>query len=271
MQISISGLGWLGLPLARHLQGKGHQIVGTCRDGDKAASLIAQGIGALPFSLGDKLDAALLRPLFQSQLLILNIPPGGKQGPRQGYQSHMQELLAFAKLEGVKYLLFISTTAVYGDTPGVVTEKTETQPNTASGYAHVAIEQTVFKTFDRGGCVLRLAGLVGGERHPAKHLAGRSEIAKPDQGVNLVHRKDVISAIEAIIREDKFGPTYHLSAHKHPSRKEYYQWAAKRLGLTEPEFLDDDGNNTGKLIDSRWTCQQLGLKLSYPSPFDMLD
>jgi nucleoside-diphosphate-sugar epimerase len=271
MQISIVGLGWLGLPLARQLQNSGFKIVGTCQDENKQIRLISAGLDALSYSLGDPLNTASLKALFTSQLLILNIPPGGKQGHKQNYQRQMQELVAHAKSQGVKQCLFISTTAVYGDTPGAVTEETETHPNTTSGHAHVAIEQSVIQSFGQGACVLRLAGLVGGERHPAKHLAGRSDIANTKQVVNLVHRDDVISAIEAIVRQDKFGSVMHLCAHDHPSRKEYYQWAARKLGLIEPTFLDDDGNNTGKLINSHYTCQQLGLELKYPSPFDMLN
>ena len=269
MHISIAGLGWLGLPLATHLQGKGQHIVGTCRDGDKAASLLARGIAALPFRLSDRLDTNILAPLFQSQLLILNIPPG-KHSANQDYQSRMQQLIAFAKAQGVEKILFISSTAVYGDTAGIVTENSATQANTASAQAHVAIEQTVIDTFGTGGGILRLAGLVGGERNPARHLAGRSALANPRQKVNLLHRDDVISAIDAIIGQDKFGAVMHLSAHDHPSRKEYYQWAARQLGLAEPGFLTDETHNTGKQIDSHWTCQQLGLSLKYPSPFDML-
>lgn len=270
MQISIVGLGWLGLPLARQLQDNDHKIVGTCRDDDKQARLISEGIDALSYSLGDPLCTHSLKALFTSRLLILNIPPGGKQGSKQDYQRQMQALVGHAKSQGVKHCLFISTTTVYGDTQGKVTEETETRPNTASGQAHVAIEQSVMEAFGKYASVLRLAGLVGGERHPAKHLAGRSDIANAKQVVNLVHRDDVIRAIEAIIRQDKFGAVMHLCAHDHPSRREYYQWATRQLGLAEPRFLNEQSNNSGKYIDSHWTCQQLGLELNYPSPFDML-
>jgi hypothetical protein len=80
----------------------------------------------------------------------------------------------------------------------------------------------------------------------------------------------VIRAIAQIIEKKIWGVTLHLAANEHPSREEYYRWAAVKLALPEPQFAPS-GPLTGKFIDASWTLQKLGLKLLYPSPFDMLD
>ena len=133
------------------------------------------------------------------------------------------------------------------------------------------IEQAIFEHLAQRACVIRLAGLVGKSRHPAKYLAGRKGLPNGQQAVNLVHQHDVINAIQQIIHLQLWGQTLHLCSAEHPSRKDYYCWAATKLGLALPEFITEEDSDSGKKIDARQSLEKLGLNLLYPSPFDMLN
>jgi nucleoside-diphosphate-sugar epimerase len=241
------------------------------RSAESVKALQNSGFPAIQYSLGNKLSSVKLKPLFESELIILNIPSGRKSIQADFFTTHMVELLEAIATEGDAQLIFISTTSVYGDKNGNITEQSPLSPTTDSGKAHVKIEQFIGEKFGARACVLRLAGLVGKDRHPAKYLAGRTGIPNGKHPVNLIHQFDVINAIQQIINLHVWGETLHLCSTEHPSREEYYSWAVEKLGLQSPEFLPSESGSTGKLIDANWTLQKLGLILQYRSPFHMFD
>lgn len=271
MKIAIVACGWLGQPLAQQLLKDGHSVVATCRSAAKQQELQNLGLTTHLFNLGDNLHSAMMQDVLQADLLILNIPPGGKHIQAEFFTHHMCALVQAAKNHGTQKLLFISTAAVYGEVQGEIFEHLLCQPVTLSAKAHLLIEQQVREVFGNNADILRLAGLVGHDRHPAKYLAAKSAVSQGSQGVNLVHQLDVISAIQAIIQQKYYGSIFHLSAHEHPSRQDYYSWACTQLGLQAPEFSVEANPSQGKLINAQWTCQQLGLQLKYSSPYDMLN
>ncbi|WP_026376824.1 SDR family oxidoreductase [Aestuariibacter salexigens] len=271
MKISIVGCGWLGLPLASHFISNGHIVSGTTRSTEKSSALRRANITAYQFTLGDDLSDKTLDSLFCVDALVLNLPPGRRTMDEQWFTEHMQQFIDISHERGCKNLLFVSTTSVYGSAEGKVNEHSAVSPDTASGRAHVALEKHLFEVFAEHGAVIRLAGLVNETRHPVKFLSGRVDIPNPNQCVNLVHQHDVIAAIDAIITANKFGKTYVLCSHEHPSRKDYYTWAATQLGLPRPAFTDEQSSDvTGKLVDAGESLRTLELELNYPSPYDMI-
>ena len=223
------------------------------------------------FQLGDPLDAPHLTPLFTSDILVLNIPPGRKNFAPEFYVRHMQVLMEKARQSGVDKLIFISTSAVYGESERTVFEYSELDPVTQSAQAHTQIEQYAQNLFGEHLCVMRLSGLIGPDRHPIRTLAGKSNLTNPHRRVNLVHLDDVIKALATVIEKQRYGHCFHLCAEEHPTRQEYYRFAAQSKSLTPPEFVEEEGNTSeGKILDCRFTLETLGIELSYPSPFDML-
>jgi nucleoside-diphosphate-sugar epimerase len=270
MQISVVGCGWLGLPLAINLQESGHNIVATCRSQQKADKLSQLGFDAECFKLGDELGHSRLAKLFMSRVLVLNVPVGRKSLITEHYVQHMKALLKHAANSQIQHLVFISSTSVYGDNSGTVTEQSPTHPQTQSGQINLTIEALVREDFAGSSTIIRAAGLVGKDRHPANYLAGKIGLLNPDHIVNLVHQDDVVCAIKAVIERGIWGQTLHLSALEHPSRNQYYTWAAEKLGLSAPKFVEGTGVALGKEIDATRSLKILGLSLKYPSPFDMI-
>ncbi len=265
--VSVCGCGWLGLPLAEHLLLKGYAVTGSKRTEEGVALLKNKGIEGVVFDIFNTASAQAPKTLFDADVFIANIPPGRKTLEGDGFVTAMKAMIDAAKAGNVKQFIFVSTTSVYGEVKGNVIESTECHPDTASGRAHRELETYVQTQFPENGVIVRFSGLVGGSRHPAKFLAGREGIANGKDPVNLIHRDDCISAMEAIIGNQLGGEILHLSASAHPTREDYYQWAAAELGLPEPQFVAEGGE--GKRICSDFSLKVLGIELRYPSPYLM--
>ena len=232
--ISIIGAGWLGLPLASHLRQLGHKLVLSRREIARVEQLTTEKWTAFSFQLGE----CLPDELSQSSIAVINIPPGRKSFDPETFFANIRKLCIDLQRNNTKNIIFISTTSVYGDKQGLVNELTECYPVTNSGKIHLEIERFIHALMPKQATVLRLAGLVGDTRHPAKSLSGKQQIPNPNQAVNLIHRDDVITAIQAIIDKQLWGHTLHLAATSHPKRKEYYCWSTTQLGLPPPEFVN---------------------------------
>jgi nucleoside-diphosphate-sugar epimerase len=270
MKISICGGGWLGQPLALQLMESGHKVVATSRTAQGAQALINKGIAATVFTLGEALPEVLA-----CDLLIVNIPPGRKAMAdntqrSRGFAAQIFSVLEALCISSSSKLIFISTSAVYGDTHQRVTENSSVDPTTPSARAHVQIEQFITQNIGTNACILRLGGLIGDLRHPATYLAGKEGLLNGEQAVNLVHQVDVIQAIRQIIVRQLWGEVLHLCATDHPSRQAYYPWAAKKMGLIPPTFAQEHNTGQGKILDPAATLQKLAMSLNYPSPYDML-
>ena len=270
MQIAIIGCGWLGLPLGLSLQQSGHRIVATSRSEAGCARVNSLGLTCLQFELGTSLTNSKFAAIFNSNLLILNIPVGRKTATSEVFSANMDALLRQVVDSKIQQVIFISTSSVYGDQNGVVSEKSPTSPNTRSAQINLEVERLVQDYFAPQCCILRLAGLVGKDRHPVNYLAGKSALTAPKMRVNLVHQEDVIQSIRCIIENRVWGDTLVLSATEHPTRQEYYTWAAERLNLAPPVFNEEQEPAVGKLIDPTRSLNLLGMTLNYPSPYDML-
>ncbi|MEZ8143071.1 NAD(P)-dependent oxidoreductase [Enterovibrio norvegicus FF-162] len=271
--VSVCGCGWLGLALAENLVKDGIDVQGTKRSKEAAFDLSKKGIHGVVFDIYDQnrhsgeISEANSSSLFGSDVFVANIPPGRRTFDRTEFVVAMKSLVDRAKAGGTQQFIFISTTSVYGQAQGKISEDSVCHPNTESGIAHREIERYILEAFPNGGVVLRLSGLVGASRHPAKHMAGRTGITGGKDPVNLIHRDDCIRAISAIMKQQLGGETLHLSALDHPTRSDFYRWAAQAMGLPQPEFIEDGGE--GKWISSDVTLQRLGMTLRYPSPYDM--
>ena len=265
--IVICGYGWLGGYLGRSLY-QDHTLVGTVRHESKVIQLQQQGITAIQFTLGD--DTSDLSQHLKNATLVLNIPPGRKSNDLEAFTNNMLSLINDAISAGVAHIVFISTTSVYGDSSNdSVTEHSTTHPETASAKAHVAIEQHLGSHANKVNVsIVRLAGLVGPDRHPVHSLSGRT-VSAGNKRVNLVHIHDVVAALRTIISSPTAQSLYVLCSSSHPKRGEYYTQAALALDIQPPEFSDTQLAPCGKVVDSTQSWRALDLTPVYASPFDM--
>ncbi|WP_028109811.1 NAD(P)H-binding protein [Ferrimonas futtsuensis] len=226
--ILVVGAGWLGLPLTAALTQAGHSVTATRRSSDGLKAVAESGAIPLPLDLQQPIPA-----LPQCDLMVLCLPPG-RQPDAAPFHERLAPLFDAAAEAGISRVIFTSATSVYGSVRGRVDESAELDGGERAARM-LKVEQLLRARFEQV-TVLRLVGLVGGERHPGRFLAGKSGLLGAKDPVNLVHRDDVVSAILALVEADLWGETFNLASPHHPGREAYYRYCAGRLGLAAPSF-----------------------------------
>ncbi|BAV07156.1 Nucleoside-diphosphate-sugar epimerase [Filimonas lacunae] len=246
--ISILGCGWLGLPLAQAFIQEDFTVKGSTTSADKLTQLTAAGIipYLLPLPSPDNItpDTAI----FQCDILFIAIPPKVRSGKGDDYLAAMREMLPFIRQQAIAHVVFISSTSVYGNVNGMITEETPASPDTQSGHILVAAEQLFAQETSFTTTIIRFAGLAGPERHPGRFLAAKLNVPGGLLPVNLIHLTDCIGICKAIVQQQAFGHIFNACAPHHPTKKEFYQAAAVSAGLTPPTFTEEPC--TGKTISS---------------------
>lgn len=247
--ISILGCGWLGLPLAKAFINSGHIVKGSTTTERKLETLTQAGITALLIALHEESTTGDVAAFLKgTDILIIDIPPKLRGESKERFTAKIQNLIPFIEQSGLKKVLFVSSTSVYADDNQIVTEISTPLPDTEVGIQLLESEKLLQGNDAFATTVLRFGGLLGHDRHPVHHLAGRDSLENPDGPVNLIHQEDCIGIIKAIIEKDIWGETFNAAAPSHPSRKEYYVGKAQGLGLPLPSFANTVSK--GKIISS---------------------
>lgn len=247
MVISILGCGWYGKALAKELSANGFIVKGSATTPEKIETLSAFNI--LPFIVDFKAENETYDPFFfECNVLIISIPPKTRQGEGGDYLPKIKRIICAAKKRGVGKVIYISSTAVYGDNNTKVTELDFPEPDTESGKILLEAEnlftnETAFKT-----TILRFAGLVGPGRHPGRFFAGKKDIPNGLAPVNLIHLNDCIGITTAIINKNAFGRMFNGVSPHHPAKSSFYREASLQAGLAVPEFTGE--LNNWKLVNS---------------------
>ncbi|MFU9138975.1 SDR family oxidoreductase [Erwinia tasmaniensis] len=270
-RVAIAGLGWLGMPLGLALTARGWQVTGskTTQDGVDAARMC--GIDSYLLQLTPDLlcDAEDLDALMKVDALVITLPASRTAAGGEGYLLAVQQIVDTALAYAVPRIIFTSSTSVYGGSAGVKKESSPLMPVTDAGKTLRELEDWLHQLPGTSVDILRLSGLVGPDRHPGRFLAGKTNLADGQHGVNLVHLDDVIEAITLLLQTPKGGHIYNLSAPAHPARSEFYPLVARQLGLTPPTFLPETDSDAGKIIDGSKICHELGFDYAWPDPLKM--
>lgn len=267
--ISILGCGWLGFPLARRLLENGFSVRGSSRDSIRLSDLEKEGIEPFEVDTEKSLDREELTPFWSSDTLLINIPPGRRKG--DVLQRHPEEIAAIlnrAETGGVQKIFFVSSTSVYDSGPGIKheTDLYAGEATRSSGQALRLIEQRLRSDSRFKWTIVRPGGLYGYDRHPANYLAGKRDLSGGTRPVNLIHRDDLIRAIERLLDTGITGEDFNVVSDKHPTREAFYQAMARIHGLDEPRFSPEKSNRGGKKISNQKLKQTLDFEFLYPDP-----
>jgi len=249
-QISILGCGWLGFPLASTLLQKGFTVKGSTTSADKLPVL--ENAGIQPFLISLKAEGTqgdVIEFLENSSILIIDIPPKLRGLEKEDFVAKIEMFLPFIEQSTVESVLFISSTSVYKDDDGHITEAKTPNPDTESGIQLLASEKLLQNNQSFQATILRFGGLIGEDRHPVKFLAGRKDVENPEAPINMIHRDDCIGIILKIIETNSWGTTFNAVAPFHPSREQYYTSKAIELGL-EPPLFNHEKTSIGKIVDA---------------------
>ncbi|MCZ4317773.1 NAD(P)H-binding protein [Aequorivita viscosa] len=249
--IAITGLGWLGQPLAYHLSALNYTVKGSVTSIQKATLLQQNGFNAFPVEISENgVEGEIQALLNNTDCYIIMIPPGLRKNTGADYVLKMAHLLVAIKESDVKKVILVSSTSVYDDSQGNVTEKDDPKPETIAGKQLRQVEELFINLDGIHTTIVRLGGLIGGSRQPAKYLAGRKDLADGNAPVNLIHRDDCIKILIEILKQDAFGTIFNAVNPNHPQKAEYYIQKAKELGLEVPTFAEAVSNETFKQVDS---------------------
>ncbi len=236
--ISILGCGWFGLELAKALVQQGYKVKGSSTTVEKLNLLSTHHIQ--PFLVNISKDGANYDPdFFKSDLLFICIPPKRSTAEQSDFYGKIEQIVNAVKANHITQVIFISSTAVYGDTNEEVTELSIPKPETASGKAMLQTEQLLKdqKTFT--STIIRFAGLVGPLRHPGRFFAGKTAIPNGKAPINLIHLSDCIGLSLAILDNEAFGHTFNACAPDHPEKQNFYTQATINAALSPPIFKDE--------------------------------
>lgn len=281
--ISILGCGWLGLPLGESLARHGFRVKGSSTSPGRLDAIRGAGIEPFLLSLDPELSGDRPEEFLEADVLVVNIPPGRRREDVETY--HPRQIRALvAAIErarerrggdvrsDVPFVIFVSSTSVYPDRVGIVREDDAgdslvSTPPTASGRALLAAESILRNNPAFQTSVVRFGGLIGGDRNPARFLAGKRDVADPDAPVNLIHRDDCIGLLMRLIEKNIRGETFNACCDVHPTKREFYTAEAKKLGLPPPTFVEGSaGSAGGKIVSSEKIKRVLGYEFIHSDP-----
>ncbi|MCZ7603017.1 MAG: SDR family oxidoreductase [Melioribacteraceae bacterium] len=238
--ISIIGCGWLGLPLAEKLIEEGYDVKGSTTTPQKLEILHEKKIEAHQILLNPHLHCSTTEIFFDSNILIINIPPSRNSNVLEFFPQQIKSVMAEINKSKIDYMLFISSTSVYAENNKLVTEDSELDPVTDSGKALVIAEGLIRADINFQTTILRFGGLVGPGRNPARFFAGRKDIPGGNTKINLIHLDDCIDIILTIIKSRLWGEVFNAVSDFHPTKKDFYLKAAEHYNLEKPEFSEVD-------------------------------
>tara|TARA_R110000868_G_scaffold28633_2_gene107160 strand:+ start:9920 stop:10729 length:810 start_codon:yes stop_codon:yes gene_type:complete len=248
--IGIIGCGWLGFPLAQAFLVEKYNVKGTTTSDEKLNLLEKEGIKSYLISLSEhEIDGAIHDFLKDVKTLIINVPPKLRGTNKENYVAKMRLLYSAIKVSTIENIVFVSSTSVYGDFDGAVTEKTKPEPTTESGKQLLKSEAIFQNDADLKTTIIRFGGLISQDRHPVTMLAKRQGLENGNMPVNLIHRVDCIRIITAVVKNNWWQQIINGVYPDHPTKKEYYTQEAKRRGIQLPDYKAET-TKKGKIISS---------------------
>jgi len=254
--VGIIGCGWLGKALTVALVEQSHDVVVTTQRPDNVDNLTSYGAKVECFSTNNSAEQKGELSVFNQSCLIIAITPMIRQG-KTDYADKIRYIVSLAEAGNVEQIIMLSTTAIYNGNVGNVDEEciiNTTQDKTLL----INTAEQVALEFSGNTVVLRLAGLVGPERHPGKFLSGNRVLSDPTALTNLIHQKDAVGLLLGLISQENHSGIYNGVSHTHVSKRDYYTKAALTLNIPAPQFNEGELEASSKKIIGDKIRKKLG-------------
>ena len=267
--ILIAGCGYVGSALARVRVERGDNVFGLRR------TPIDMPSGVVPIAADLAVPRSLAELPGAIDVVVYAASPGGRDDAfyRTAYVEGLRNLIAALKAQGQQpsRTIFVSSTAVYGQTRGEwVDETSETQPSHFSGRRLLEAE-TLLRESGLPGLVLRLGGIYGPRRTRLvdEVRQGRAAIARGGpRYTNRIHRDDCVGALDHLI--DKTDPAdCYLGVDCEPEDEAVVmRWLAGALGTAPPRVAGADQRRAPRSGSKRCRNARLvesGYAFRYPN------
>lgn len=221
------GCGDIGERIAGRLQRQGVEPTGVVRSAQSAARLRQSGIAAVVTDLDDE------PPPVAGTVIWLAPPP--RDGDRD---TRLRRFCAAAR--PVSQLLYLSTSAVYGDCGGAwIDEEAPLQPGNARGRRRVDAERALLEWARQHTAdlrILRVPGIYGPGRLPRRRLQEGLPLIRREECpyTNRIHADDLAAAAIAVLERGAPGRAYNIADGHPTTMTDYFLRCAALLGLPQP-------------------------------------
>lgn len=265
--VSIIGLGWIGTPTA-HLLNDSFQVIGSTTSSEKQAKLSSEGLKAVRFSLNPHPEGEGFNALFQSEILIVNIPPRSRTGDGAFHLEQIKYLKSLLDNSPIKKVLFVSSTGVYPN-ENIDGKYAEDFSVTLANTGHETIfraEEMLHKDRNYDLTIVRFGGLLGEDRIPLRYFTGKENVAGHTR-VNFIHRQDAARMLAWIVEKGLWNQNFNGVAPEHPLRREIYEKLSRETGMAHPASYQNEPEGNDRLISSE-KILATGFQFHFPDPLD---
>jgi nucleoside-diphosphate-sugar epimerase len=262
MRVLIAGCGYVGSEAGARLVRRGHRVWGLRR----STAPMPEGV--------EPIQADLLGPDLASRLpevdAVVHAVSSDSRDPEAyetAYVTALEKLL-LALPTRPRRLLYVSSTAVYGDAGGDWVDET-TPPDPPDFRGHILLRgEALARAGAQEGVVVRLGGIYGPGRTRLIERVRAGEARCPGGGPlwsNRIHRDDAAEMLVHLLEHLAPAPVY-LGVDDEPAPIcEIYRYLAELLGASAPEI--DPGlsrDRTNKRCSSA-RIRAAGFKATFPS------
>ena len=250
MTVLLAGCGDLGTEAGLRFAAAGHRVVGWRRSPEKLPAVI-EGFAA------DLTHGELPPVPADTTAVVVAVAADSptEEAYRAAYVDGLARVLDAVRASGapVRRVLFVSSTAVYGDAGGGwVDETTAPNPGGFSGRIILEAEQLLADRLRGTGIapvVLRLGGIYGPGRTRLIDMVrgGKATLPAGSKLTNRIHRDDAAAAIVHLCTMEADPAPLYLGVDNEPAEMaDVLTFLAAELGLPAPQPEDrDDAGRTG--------------------------
>jgi nucleoside-diphosphate-sugar epimerase len=244
------GTSGLGRAITRQLVSQGHQVAGVVSTLAEANQLRAEGGLPAYNDLFRASEIASTLKMLKTDVVVNNAPQAINSlplpEPDWAYATRLlaegaPALAAAAAEAGVRLLVHLSYTFLYGDTHGQWADESYALQTEDGLFAAAAAAEKAVLGGAAPGCVLR-AGFTYGPNSAAVHALRRALISRGAVTVGSgeagwVHNRDLAQAVGLVIDRQPAGEIFNI-ADEHPlSPAEFVNRFADRMGVAKPSNL----------------------------------
>lgn len=238
MRILILGAGYIGLSLIKSWSNREDRFWATTTSSEKLPLL--SSLSEKAFLLQEADEVKLAEWIKHCEGMVVCVAPKSSTNYEKTYlQIATAVCKALEKRNRPFYLLYTSSTSVYGDHQGKWIDEQSPLLNTSDNGNILRKAENLYissATPFIKVCVLRLAGIYGPERElekRARALSGKTIPGQADSPTNHIHRDSIMQAIEHCFKNQLEG-IFNLANDDHRTREELYGTLCREMGIPAP-------------------------------------